>query len=552
MSSDLNARDVGEQLAVGSIRGVAKWSSVATYVVLQIIATMTLLLGALGFAGYYFYQRQEWADFEAQTTLDAQRLALALEPSVWKFEHAEIRRLMADQIKDPKVVAVTVSTDLEHYALRRGVEGQLLYDQEGPYETNLVAKEVEIVRNGSSIGRLKVYFSTFILEGDLWHVRVFGFVVVALLDLLVSLMLYLLLRGVVLRPLGLIGHYADNVAHGNSLNTIPLEARFRGELGQLKTSIDDMVGQLSMQNVELNEANTMLDVRVQERTHELQASKSELERTLVSLKKAQDMLVQSEKLAGLGSVVVAVAHELNTPLGNCLTVATTLADKVEEMNKQVSSGNIRRSQLDEYFASVATGMTLIIDGLRQAAEQVSNFKQVAVNQENQQRRQFDLAAVVEGVAMLLNASLRKTPFVLELEVSEGLVMNSFPGPLEQIISNLVNNSVLHGFNGRAEGKMRLTAHREMDEIRIDYADDGVGMSENTLHRIYDPFFTTQLGKGGSGLGMTICYNLITGLLGGSIEVTSTIGTGSTFKILLPVEAPSLAEQSKDVNRTDTA
>jgi signal transduction histidine kinase len=296
----------------------------------------------------------------------------------------------------------------------------------------------------------------------------------------------------------------------------------------------------------------MLDARVQERTHELQTSKSELERTLVSLKKAQDMLIQSEKLAGLGSVVVAVAHELNTPLGNCLTVASTLIDKVKEMNKQVSSGNIRRSQLDEYLSSVDTGMQLIIDGLRQAADQVSNFKQVAVDQESQQRRQFDLAAVVEGVAMLLNVSSIKTPFVLELEVPEGLIMNSFPGPVEQIISNLVNNSVMHGFNGRSEGKMRLTARREVDEIRIDYADDGIGMSENTVHRIFDPFFTTQLGKGGSGLGMTICYNLITGLLGGSIEVASTIGTGSTFKILLPVEAPSLAAQNTHSNRTDRA
>jgi signal transduction histidine kinase len=362
----------------------------------------------------------------------------------------------------------------------------------------------------------------------------------------VSAALYVLLRKVVLSPLAVIGRYADNVAHHKEHVSIPTDVSFYGELEQLKKSIDDMVYQLHARNAELNETNATLDARVQERTLQLSNSHAKLEAALADLQMAQTLLVQTEKLAALGSIVAAVAHELNTPLGNCLTVATTLQDSATQLHKDVLSGVIRRSQINEYTALVQTGMEMLVDGLRRASEQVTNFKQIAVDQTSERRREFDLKEVAEGVAKLVHSTLQRTQSTFTVDIPSGLVLDSYPGALEQIVSNLVNNSVVHGFETRdGQGQMNLCAHSDGDKVLIEFKDDGVGMPENTVARIFDPFFTTKFGKGGSGLGMSICYNLVTGVLGGSIAVQSEPGVGTITKIQIPFTAPRRSNKAEN-------
>ncbi len=294
----------------------------------------------------------------------------------------------------------------------------------------------------------------------------------------------------------------------------------------------------------LLELNQQLDLRVQQRTQALQESTHQLEKTLEHLQMAKAQLVQSEKLAALGSIVAAVAHELNTPLGISVTLASTMHFSTEAMEKDLIAGNLRRSQLDHYVNSIHQGTEMLERSLDRACILVNNFKQVAVDQTSEKRRAFHLKEVIDGVVELITTSLRKTPYTLALDVAHDLQMDSYPGAIEQIVSNLVNNSVLHGFEGREQGQMRLSAWAEVaggagaaDLIHLQFCDDGIGMDENVVRHIFDPFFTTKLGKGGSGLGMSICYNLVTGPLGGSISVCSVPGQGSTFTLILPRTAP---------------
>lgn len=319
--------------------------------------------------------------------------------------------------------------------------------------------------------------------------------------------------------------------------TQPIQVSGHDELATLAEHFNLMAVEVNRKIQETTELNQTLEDKVAQRTFEYELSNRLLEENLQHLKTAHDQLVQSEKLAALGAIVAAVAHELNTPIGNCLAVASTMQNDTTALEKEMGRGELRRIQLQEYVETVAEGLGLLLRGLDRAVKLVTSFKQVAVDQIAERRRAFDLKEVVEGVIALMQTTLKATPYQVELDVPAGVEMNSYPGPVEQIITNLVNNSVLHGFHGRDHGVIRIAASLEGEKVRLLYSDDGLGMPEKVLRHIFDPFFTTRLGSGGSGLGMSICYNLVTGPLGGALAVNSTPGQGCEFSIVLPLEAP---------------
>lgn len=282
------------------------------------------------------------------------------------------------------------------------------------------------------------------------------------------------------------------------------------------------------------EAQHILNVELEQR---VVARTAELSETLDTLKRAQGELVQSEKLASLGSMVAGVAHELNTPVGNALMVASTLTDQQIQFEQSLDHG-LSRSALNQFLLSVRDSSDILDRNLRRTADLINSFKQVAVDQTSEQRRSFDLQEVAHEVLVTLSPSLRKSTHVLLSEIPSDISLDSFPGPLEQVLMNLTNNALRHGFEGRSNGQMRLRAeHLYEGWVRLRFSDDGVGISEKNLQKIFDPFFTTKLGQGGSGLGLSIAYNIVTGMLGGKIEVHSALGKGSEFVIDLPLTAP---------------
>jgi PAS domain S-box-containing protein len=288
----------------------------------------------------------------------------------------------------------------------------------------------------------------------------------------------------------------------------------------------------------LQEINQTLEQRVEERTAALTRSNQELIEAMQTLQHTQDELLRSEKLAALGAMVAGIAHELNTPIGNSLMAASTLQDHSKTLAAEVSAGAVRRSTLDRFIEQNQTATNILTRNLYRASELISSFKQVAVDQTSEQRRSFRLMDLVGEILLTLQPTLKKTPFKVVLDVPEPLYLESYPGPLGQILVNLINNSIAHGFEGREQGTISISA-RPVDSgwIELLFSDDGKGIAAENLQRIFDPFFTTRLGQGGSGLGLNITHNLVTGILGGSLSVRSEPGQGASFILRLPVVAP---------------
>lgn len=299
------------------------------------------------------------------------------------------------------------------------------------------------------------------------------------------------------------------------------------------------------------QTTVMLEKQVHERTHALEAALQENERITRALKREQEeqrqlilkleqahrQLLQSEKLASLGSLVAGVAHELNTPIGNGVMAASTLRHALETFRQRSSEG-IKRSLLDAFLDSVDTGTDIAQRNLQRAAELISSFKQVAADQTSSQRRTFRLDEIVHEVALTLRPTLKNRTGELQIDIPPGIEMESYPGPLGQALANLIDNATLHAFEGRSRGSITVSASLLTDgRARLCVEDDGIGIPAKLLPRIFDPFVTTRMGRGGTGLGLHIAHNIAVQVLGGSISANCRPDEGCCFELILPLVAP---------------
>jgi signal transduction histidine kinase len=287
-----------------------------------------------------------------------------------------------------------------------------------------------------------------------------------------------------------------------------------------------------------------LEDLVAARTAELRQAKEEAEHVneelstaLNNLSMTQDELVRRDKLAALGALVAGVAHELNTPIGNALTMAGSMEERTAELRRDLEGG-LRKSVLEAYLEQAASADAVVLRNLNRAAALVDSFKRIAVDSRHSQRSRFALGDVVAQLMQSLQAEVQRRGLELIEDIEHWLEMDSYPGPLAQALQHLIENSLVHGFDHRDSGSITLSAHDTSNgEIAITLSDTGVGIPETNLPRIYDPFFTTRMGSGGSGLGLYITHNIVTGVLGGRIEVASTPGRGTSFMLRLPKVAP---------------
>ena len=260
----------------------------------------------------------------------------------------------------------------------------------------------------------------------------------------------------------------------------------------------------------------------------------ELERAIETLQKDREKLVAAEKMAALGALVAGVAHELNTPIGNGLLAATTLMDSTRSIAEKFASG-LSRSMLNNYLADARDGAEILERNLHRAADLINSFKQIAVDQENTRARRFSLSTVVSDVLLTLMPTIKTTPFTVSLSVPDDLVLDSYPGPLEQVLINLVNNAVIHGLAGCTDGEISISASfHDPDRVVLVVEDNGKGIADEHLQKVFTPFYTTKGDDGGSGLGLSITHSIVTGLLGGEIELTSTVGAGTRFCMTIPL------------------
>ena len=267
----------------------------------------------------------------------------------------------------------------------------------------------------------------------------------------------------------------------------------------------------------------------------------------MSLQRMQSELVQSEKLASLGSMVAGISHELNTPLGVAVTVLSVVASRVTQLQTSFADGTLKRSMLQAGLNELDESVRILQRSITRAAGLVTSFKQISVDQTSERARQFDVRQTIDDLIVTLAPSWKNRPVQVSNDIAPGIVCHSLPGYIGQIVGNLLQNAMLHAFDDRSEGRVVLDCTRDDQGLKLTVTDDGTGIEPDTLNRIFEPFYTTKLGKGGSGLGLSIAHRIATTILGGSLKAESTPGRGTRFTLTIPARvsnvAPPLAEQT---------
>jgi signal transduction histidine kinase len=287
---------------------------------------------------------------------------------------------------------------------------------------------------------------------------------------------------------------------------------------------------------EQSKLNLSLEGKVQQRTMALKEANNELIQTLEKLHQFQRQMVQNEKMASLGDMVAGVAHEVNTPIGLGVTASTMMLDRLSDMRKAFEDKTLKASSLSKFISEGEENLNIIYRNLNRAAELISSFKQVAVDQSSENNRIFSFAKLMDEILMSMRPKLKKVKHLINVNCADNLVVESKAGPINQIMINLIMNSIIHGFEDVDQGQIDITIESVDDnKVSIAFEDNGKGIPEHLRKRIFDPFVTTKRGQGGSGLGMHLVYNLVTQALNGSISIVSEEGQGVQFRILFPVK-----------------
>ena len=451
-----------------------------------------------------------------------------------EFMHA----IAQSSLRDPRVVSVTVSRP----------DGSNVLDiyRSVNASASRISEKRPVHAEGKDLGTVQVVVTTGPLYEALTLQRnamVMRLVVGALLAL--AAVLWLLDR-LVLRPVLVAVGHAQHLSD-RELDA-PIVSERTDELGQLSQALEttrcalkEAFQQLEQRNRELKAYAETLEARVEQRTQDFSESNERLTRSLAHLKSAQTSLLESEKLASLGRLVGGIAHDLNTPLGNSMTVVTDLVERHDDFRQRLSGGAIRKSELDQFLEHSRIGLGILHRNAERAATLIGHFKQVAIDQSTERRRTFGLAEVVEETLSTLQHRFKRSPYVLHAELSDQVQMDSYPGPLEQVIIHLVSNALHHAFRERNHGTVTVRIDRiNRQRARLVVRDDGLGMSNAQMEHLYEPFFSTSESARDDrtgGLGLNIVYSIVTGVLGGKIDIQSSPETGTACIIDLPVEAP---------------
>jgi PAS domain S-box-containing protein len=280
------------------------------------------------------------------------------------------------------------------------------------------------------------------------------------------------------------------------------------------------------------------EAALQASEREIRSARDTAEAALRNLQETQNFLIEAEKLAALGRLVAGVAHEINNPVGTCLTVASSLELRTAAFAEEVAQGNIKRSHLNEFLETSREASSQMVANLNHAAALIQSFKQVATDRNYANQRTFDLGDLTEQIAVSLRPGLGKQNLILNVECQPNLTMNSYPGPYGQVLTNLFLNSVAHAFpdgkGGIIDIKVRASGN---DHVEVVFSDNGCGMSLGVRRQAFDPFFTTRRDHGGIGLGLHIVFSIVTNCLGGRLTLDSEPGAGTTIQLILPRVAP---------------
>lgn len=480
----------------------------------------------------------------------------SLAASLWSVDRAQIDLLLDGILRLPEIGSVRLSVAGEEPIVRGESAGADV----------LMARRYPLQHRADrlfELGELEVTAARAGVTRRLGE-RALGIVASeAITIFLVSLFVFALFQRLVNRHLRAMSSYTRQL--DASRLGVPLQLdRPRAnadpdEIEQVADAINRMRERLhgdidarSRAEAELQRHRDHLEELVSERTAQLQAQTRQLEgqsaelmqardraeQALERLQTAQQQLVESEKMASLGQLVAGVAHEVNTPIGVALTASSYLEQQAVDLRRQFEGGALTRASIGDFVDSMAKSSELIQQNLQRAAHLVQSFKQVSVDRTSDGRREFEVWAFSEALVASLHTLWRHRRVEVGIRCDPGLLMDSFPGALGSVLTNLIQNALVHAFAAEDAGSIDLEIKAEgAGHIRLTVRDNGVGIDADKLGKIFEPFYTTRRGQGGTGLGLHVVYNLVTQKLGGRVDVSSERGEGTCFRVVLPRCAP---------------
>jgi len=451
--------------------------------------------------------------------------------SLWDFN----KPLVAQQIQG--------IVDLPDIGLVR-VENDFDYQQQFGNAEIITKKFVEFPINfeGKHVGKLHVYADYQDIYQRLWQQAGFILTTEFIKIFIVAFFIILIVDKLIIRHLFQIIEYAQQLASHNLDEKLTLSNRpvKEDELDYLVNAINGMRVKLQDEIVKLEDAenallalNGELEVKVHDRTAKLEESNQQLQNSFDNLTLAQDQLVQSEKMASLGQLVAGVAHEVNTPLGICVTSITALKEKVEDLQKAIESQELTKSFLTDTLNLLIEYEQIIERSLNKSVELIRSFKSVAVEQHTDPEVNINLHQHVYDVVNTVKTLFKQKKYHINIDVDKDITLITYPSAWNQILTNFLMNSHVHGFEDRHEGEISITFTKSNGYLTLIYTDNGKGIADDFKKRIFDPFVTTKRGQGGSGLGLNIVFNLVNAKLGGTIKSLES-EQGVCFKVKVPI------------------
>jgi len=466
-------------------------------------------------------------------------VASGLSRPMWEFMFDNAKNLLVPIFKGEDILEIKVTdakfNNKEFLKLKKkGFQS----NDDTCKNAELISLKEDIILSTLTLGTVSMVFSTckikqkvYAQRNNLWFIMGVQFVISFLI-------LFLLLRTKIMIPV------QNLINQSNALSLKELEKPFiwnqNDEIGQLGHSLEHTRASLlelfkkeQDSKDKIEELNKNLELKVKSRTNMLQKVNIELQTTIENLELAQDQLVYSEKMASLGNMVSGIAHEINTPVGVGLTAITHFQEITRDITKLYNADNISQAEFEDYLSTSNSLANAINKNLLRASNLIRSFKKISVDQSNEEKRVFNLHEYTIDFIKSMYGTLLKTKIKIESEINPEIFINSYPGSYSQFLMILVTNSLLHGFTETEVGVIKIHA-KEIDSIIVlEYSDDGNGIEEKNQKHIFEPFFTTKRGKGGSGLGLNILYNIVINVFEGKVKCKSKPSEGVKFIISIP-------------------
>lgn len=485
---------------------------------LVLFSVFLAVLIPLSLTGWYITeQKKKEIFFELNTyhTDLLNSLKISLADAVWFYRDDMAKNIVKPLFGSDTVYRVKVSDE----------NGNLFLDETNPniFPQSLIEKNTRIMKDDLFVGVLSVYISDDSSHRQLTEEIKKIIILILVLFFSIFTAVYLMVKIYVIKPVRELYLVSEKLIRGDFDTPVTVSGAY--EIANLGKYIDSARLQIKS-----------LIGNLQERYQELSKAHNKLLET-------REKLVESEKMASLGGMVAGVAHEINTPVGVSVTAASMLHNNTQQLYKKYNDEMLTQEEFEEYLNVLCEGMDMVLNNLRSASRLIDSFKHVSVDQTMDQQRVIDLGQYINEVALSLKPRYKTKMEAIQIACPETITICTYPGAIAQVITNLVINSILHGFDDMENGEIQIVLSQNEHTVTITYTDNGKGIPEDDCSKVFEPFFTTKRNKGGTGLGMHIVYNIISQKFHGDIELKSEMGVGTTFIISFPKSLEEIEEDA---------